>query len=135
MHYTQRVILGTVIIVSSFVLLWFASPARSGTANPSPTIGIVFVVLFAIGFIFAAAGLMGMKDDYPALLSGLVLYFIVGGLIAIVQYINGTGISSNSLVDWGDASFWIHWIRVAATWPLVLVQRADLFGYGLLDLT
>jgi hypothetical protein len=135
MHYAQRVILGLAIIFASFILLWFASPDRTGIADPSPVVGLVFVAIFAVGFIVGSMGLLGMKDDYPALLSGLVLYFIVGALVALLLYMAAGGIGPNALADWGDPNFWIHWIRVGATWPLVLVQRADLFGYAVLDLT
>jgi hypothetical protein len=132
-HYAQRIVLGLVVILASFVVLWFGSPDRMGFANPSPAFALAFVIVFAIGFILASMGVLGMKDDYPALLSGLVLYFIVGAMVAIVIYMGGTDIGSQSLVDWGDPSFWVHWIRVGGTWPLVLVQKADLFGWALLN--
>lgn len=129
-RYMQRVVLGLVIILASFVVLWFGSPDRIGNVETASTFGLAYVILFAIGFIVASMGLLGAADDYPALLSGLVLYFIVGAVIAIVIYFGqGAGFGATSLEDAGTSGFWFYWLRVAATWPLELVQRAGLFGY------
>jgi hypothetical protein len=131
MHYMQRIVLGLAIILASFVVLWFGSPDRLGAVETSSAYGLAYVIIFAIGFILAAMGLMGMEDDYPALLSGLVLYFIVGAVIAIVIYFGqNAGFGATSLEDAGTSGFWFYWLRVAATWPLELVQRAGLFGYA-----
>ena len=36
--------------------------------------------------------------------------------------------------DADDPTFWVYWIRVAATWPLEVVRRAGLMGYDSLIL-
>ena len=95
---------------------------------------LLFTLLFAIGFIVGAMGLMGSESDYPSLLSGLVLYCIVGALIAVYLYTNSTQVGRISLEDADDPTFWTYWMRVAATWPLEIVRRFDLLGYGSLQM-
>jgi len=128
MRYAQRLILGIALIVVSLIILWFGSPSRTGL-DPSPTLAVVFSVVFAIGFIVGAMGLMGMEKDYPALLSGLVLYFIVGGLIAVFTYVNSSRLGLNTLDEAGTTSFWVYWIRFAALWPLEVVRALGVLGY------
>lgn len=133
MRYMQRITLGIVLIVIGFVVLWLGSPDRTGdVGNVVPA--FVFVLLFAIGFIIAAMGLMGAESDYPSLLSGLVLYIIVGVLIAVFLYTSSTQVGRISLEDADDPTFWTYWLRVAVTWPLEIVRKFDLFGYGSLQM-
>lgn len=133
MRYVQRVGLGIVLIVISFVVLWLGSPDRTG-ADPNSASALLFVGLFAIGFIVGAMGLMGSESDYPSLLSGLVLYLIVGALIAVYLYTSSTQVGRISLQDADDPTFWTYWLRVAVTWPLEIVRKLDLWGWGSLIL-
>jgi len=129
MKFAERVILGLFIILVGVASLWYGSPARTGASEPIPAFAYTFVFLFAIGFIIGAMGLMGAEHDYPALLSGLVLYFVVGALVAVFMAVGGSTLDGYTLEDAGEPTFWIRWIRVAAIWPLELVRRAGVFGY------
>jgi hypothetical protein len=113
---------------SASVVLWYGSPARNPLAETDMLYPAVFVLLFAIGFIVGAMGLMGAEKDYPALLSGLVLYFIVGVLIAVIVYVRHEGIGGWTLRDADDPTFWIHTGQVVAGWPYELVRMAGIFG-------
>ncbi len=129
MRYFDRILIGLLLIMAAFLVLWYGSPYRTGNYDPSPAFGWGFLMLFAIGFIVGTMGLLGQADDYPALLSGLVLYLIVGGVIAVFIFAQGDRLSSWTLEDARYGAFWAHWFRVAATWPLELVQRATFLGY------
>lgn len=133
MRYMNRVLLGLILILTSLVVLWLGSPDRTGELFANPVFGYAFLVLFALGFIIGAMGLLGAEDDYPALLSGLVLYFIAGGLIAVFLYVSQRGVDRFTLDDAAQSGFWAHWVRVAAMWPLELVQQADVLGYGQME--
>jgi hypothetical protein len=133
MHFINRFLLGLFFILVSLLLLWLGSAARTGEPFASALFGYAFAVVFAVGFIVAAMGLLGAKDDYPALLSGLVLYFIVGGLIAVFLYVSQRGVDRFTLDDAARPGFWAHWTRSAALWPLELVQQADLLGYSQME--
>ena len=73
--------------------------------------------------------LMGAEHDYPALLSGFVLYFIVGALIAVFAYVGGHGVGPWTLEEANSSSFWAHWMKVAAFWPLRVVGMLGFMGY------
>ena len=128
MRFAQRFTLGFALIIVSLVILVFGSPERTG-ADPSPALAVAFCVVFAIGFIVAAMALMGAEKDYPAFLSGLVLYFIVGALIAVFTYVNSSRLGLNTLDDAGTGAFWVYWIRYAAMWPIEVVRSAGILGY------
>jgi len=127
-RYVQKIVLGLLLIAIAFICLWYGSPVRTGDALQPFVWG--FIGLFAVGFIFLSMGLMGAEDDYPALLSGFVLYFIVGALIAVILYIRGGDLSPVTLGDVDSADFWRHWLRVAATWPFELIARAGILGFA-----
>ena len=128
MRYLNRILIGLLLIASSIGVLYWGSPARSGMMDPHPKLSLLFVVLFALGFIFMAMGALGMKDDYPGFASGLVLYFMVGGLIAIVFATD----ESNTwrLEDASDPAFWAYWVQIAAQWPILVAKKFNLLGYG-----
>ena len=128
MRYLNRVLIGLIFIAASIGVLYLGSPERSGLLDPHPKLSLVFVLLFAIGFIFVAMGALGMKDDYPGFASGLVLYFMVGGLIAIVFATD----ESNTwrLEEAGDPGFWAYWFKIAAQWPVLLAKKFNILGYG-----
>jgi FtsH-binding integral membrane protein len=128
MRYVQRVTLGIVLIVISFVVLWVGSPDRTGP-DPNTAAALAFVGLFAVGFIIGAMGLMGAESDYPSLLSGLVLYLIVGALVAVYLYTSSTQLGRITLQDADNPTFWTYWIRVAVTWPLEIARHFDVFGW------
>jgi hypothetical protein len=124
----RRLLLGLVFFVLSFACLWLGSPAHTGgDANLALVWG--FNLLFALGFIITAMALMGAERDYPALVSGLVLYFIVGALVCVFLYVTETQVGGISLVDANTPGFWSHWLLVAATWPFELIARAGLLDY------
>lgn len=129
MRYFTRVLIGLLLILAAFVVLVYGSPYRTGNYEPSPVFGWGFLILFAIGFIIGAMGFLGSADEYPALLSGLVLYLIVGAVIAVFIFAQGDRLSSWTLEDARYPAFWAHWFKVAATWPLQLVQRSTFLGY------
>ena len=130
MNVLQRFILGLVFIAFAFMILWWGSPARTGQALPDMGFALAFVFIFAIGFILASMAVLGMENDYPGFLSGVVLYFMIGALASVVLYVSGTEVGRISLEDAASSNFWMYWVRVAATWPLELVRRADLWEYG-----
>ena len=133
MRVAQRLLFGLVLMLSSFFVLWWGSPVRTGAGQPELVYALAFVVLFALGFILGCMALLGMKDDYPGFLSGIVLYFMVGALISVVLYVSSTEVGSISLEDASHSGFWVHWIRVTATWPLEIVRRAEILDYHLLQ--
>lgn len=127
MRYMDRILIGVLLVIVSVVCLYMGSPQRTGDFNPNPALAYGFTLFFALGFIFMAMGLLGMEDDYPAFLSGFVLFFIVGGLIAVLLYVNGEG--QWLLEDADDPRFWQYWAKMAALWPLKLVEMAGFLGY------
>jgi hypothetical protein len=132
-RYQQKILLGLVLIGLAFASLWLGSPDRTQT-DPEPIYIWTFVLLFALGFALGTMGLMGAERDYPALLSGIVLYFIIGALVSVLLYTTGTQVGSISLVDADSGRFWAYWSRVAATWPYELLARAGVMGYTTFDL-
>lgn len=132
MSVAQRLLLGLALMLASFLILWWGSPLRTGAGRPELVYGLTFTVVFGLGFILAAMAALGMKNDYPGFLSGVVLYFMVGALLSVVLYAGGTEIGRISLEDAAHPEFWTSWVRVTATWPLELVRRAELFDYHLL---
>lgn len=133
MNVPQRLLLGLILIAASFALLWWGSPLRAGAGQPEPIFAIAYVVVFGLGFVVAAMAILGMKADYPGFLSGVVLYFMVGAMVSVVLYVTGTEVGRISLEDAAHAEFWTSWVRVAATWPLEFVRRAELWGYEMLQ--
>jgi hypothetical protein len=129
LRFGDRVLIGIVLILLSLVILWWGSPDRSGAFDSPDAFKYLFIGFFAVGFIIGAMGLMGSEEDYPALLSGLVLYFVVGGLVAVLVYVNSNGIGSWTIEDARFSGFWVTLMRLAATWPMVAVQRLGLLGY------
>jgi hypothetical protein len=129
---TDRILFGLVIILLSVIVLWYGSPARTGAGEAITATVWGFSILFALGFIITSMGLMGAETDYPAFVSGLVLYFIVGALVAVFLYVRMEGIGEWTLYDADTPGFWAHWVRVAATWPLELVRTSGLLGYDLM---
>jgi hypothetical protein len=127
MRYTNRILIGIILMFIAIGCLWWGSPTRNGSIQPVLTMMYAFVVFFALGFIFAAMGLLGMEDDYPGFLSAFVLYFIIGALIAVMLYVNGRG--QWSLAEAESPTFWAYWIRIMAMWPLELVKMMGWLGY------
>jgi putative effector of murein hydrolase LrgA (UPF0299 family) len=127
MRHTNRILIGIILMFISVGCLWWGSPVHTGSVRPIPGMMYAFVVLFALGFMFAAMGLLAMKDDYAALLSAFVLYFMIGGLIAVMMYVNGRG--QWSLAEAESPTFWAYWIRMMAMWPLELVKMMGWLGY------
>ena len=132
MHHTERILLGLLLIIIGLIALWYGSPARTGEAEPVPVLTWTFVMFFALGFIIGSMGLLGSEDDYPAFVSGLVLYFIVGALIAVFLYVRGYGIGEWTVYDADQPDFWVSWIKLATLWPLELVRASGLLGYDLM---
>jgi hypothetical protein len=132
MTYAQRFLFGLVLMLASFLILWWGSPLRTGAGRPELLYALAFNFVFALGFILAATAALGMKADYPGFLSGVVLYFMVGALVSVMLYVSGTQVGPISLEDAAHSEFWMQWVRVTALWPLELVQRAELMDYHLL---
>ena len=129
MRYMERMLIGVGLIILSFGLLYLGSPVRTGRLEANPGFVYGFCLLFALGFIIGSMGLLAAKDDYPGLLSGLVLYFIVGALIAVLLYVRKEG--DWTLDEAGDPGFWAFWLRRMALWPLELVRLGGLLGHRL----
>ncbi len=127
MRHVDRIMIGLLFMFASVFVLWYGSPARTGVADPLYSYG--FVLLFAVGFMIGSMGLMGASDDYPALLSGFVLYFMVGALIAVFMYVSGNGVGRWTLDDADSSAFWAHWMKFVAFWPLRVVGLLDFMGY------
>jgi hypothetical protein len=130
--YQQKVLIGVVMLGLAFGSLWYGSPARTGN-DPNIAYAWIFSLFVALGFIFLSMGLMGAERDYPALLSGLVLYFIVGALLAVFLYVNRSGVGGQTITDADQPAFWAYWIKVMALWPYELVSRAGILGYAPYD--
>ncbi len=126
MEYAQRILVGLVLILLGFGVLFWGSPDRTG-AIANPVYAYAFVLLFALGFIVLAMGLLALQG-YPGLLSSTVLYFIVGALVAVIRYVMYEG--TFSLGDAGDPTFWLLWLQRMAIWPLEIVRLTGLFGYA-----
>ena len=89
----------------------------------------IFSMLFAVGFAFGTMGLIGYDREYQALLSGLVLYFIIGALVAVFYYTSGTQVGAISITDADSFTFWTYWMRFLATWPFQIVVKTGFLGY------
>ena len=129
MRYLDRMLIGLGLIILAFGALYLGSPLRTGQADANPGFAYGFCLLFALGYIIGAMGLLGSKDDYPGLLSGLVLYFMVGALITGFLYVKKEG--HWTLAEADDPQFWIFWLRRMALWPLELIRMTGLLGYRL----
>ncbi len=127
MRYLDRLLIGIVFILISFGVLWFGSPFRTGTYQVEPMVVTAYVFLFALGFVFVSMGVLAMEDGYPAFLSGLVLYFMIGGLISIILYVNREG--GFTLTEAGDPLFWSYWIKRMVMWPMHVVEMTGMLGY------
>jgi hypothetical protein len=133
-RHLDRVLIGLLLIFLGVGVLYWGSPARLATTSPDPLYAYGFLVLFGLGFAIGSMGLLGAESDYPAFLSGFVLYFIVGGFIAVVQYVQGEGVGQWTLQDADSSGFWAYNLRLMATWPLQIVMRLRLMGWNYLDL-
>jgi hypothetical protein len=131
--FAQKIVIGLVLILAAFVVLWWGSPNRTG-AEAAPAVVWTFSLLFALGFIVGSMGLMGAEKDYPAFVSGLVLYFIVGALVSVFLYVSRNQIGMITITDADSADFWVYWLKVTALWPYHLLAQAGVLGYSLLDL-
>ena len=131
--YAQKIVVGLVLIAAAFAVLWWASPARTGNVPP-PAVVWTFSLLFALGFIIGSMGLLGAERGYPAFVSGLVLYFIVGALVSVFLYVSRNQIGMVTLTDADSADFWIYWLKVTALWPYQLLATSGALGYSLLDM-
>lgn len=127
MRYMERMLIGLGLIILSFGPLYLGSPLRTGEVEANPAFVYLFCLLFAVGFIIGAMGLLASKDDYPGLLSGLVLYFMVGALVAVLLYVKKEG--DWTLDEAGDPGFWAFWLRRMALWPLELIRMTGFLGY------
>lgn len=134
MSYQARAASGMILIAASLLALWWGSPDHMPTLETHPEYAYAFLGLFAVGFILFSMAALGTQGAYPALLSGFVLYFMVGGLLTVYVYVAGDGISGYSLGHVGGASFWRTAAKLAALWPLHLVQKAGLFGWDMVSL-
>jgi len=134
MSYQVRAVSGLILIAAAFAALWWGSPDHKPTLETYPQYAFLFVGLFAVGFILFAMAALGTQGAYPALLSGFVLYFIVGALLAVFVYLRGNGIGGYTLGEAGNPAFWRTALRFAAFWPLHLVQEAGLFGWDMVPL-
>jgi hypothetical protein len=130
MRHLDRILIGFLLVLVSGFVLWYGSPLRRPLAPPDTLYPAAFVTLFALGFIVAGVGLLGFESDYPAFLSTSVLYFLVGGLLAVVIFIRQEGVGLYTLDDANTAGFWTHWVRIAVMWPFELVRMADFLSYG-----
>jgi hypothetical protein len=129
MNYRDRALVGLLLLLASVGLLWFGSPDRIGLDATPPGVIIGFVGLFALGFIIFSMAILGTEDAYPAFLSGLVLYFLVGALFSVFSYFSGSNLVGYSLQDVGNRFFWIEFGRFTALWPLKLVQTLQILGW------
>lgn len=134
MSYQIRAATGLILIAASLTALWWGSPNRMPTIETHPEYAYAFLGLFAIGFILFSMAALGTQGAYPALLSGFVLYFMIGGLLSVYVYISGDGIAGYSLGQVGGSAFWRTAAKLAATWPLHLVQKIGLFGWDKIGL-
>ncbi len=132
MRPAERILLGLALIMLGLVVLWYGSPARTGAGEPIAAAAWAFSILFALGFIVGSMGLMGAESDYPAFVSGLVLYLIVGALVAVFLYVHSEGIGDWSLYDADTPGFWANWVKVAIAWPLELIKTAGVLGYDIM---
>ena len=129
MRYASRVLVGLMFIAAGILVLWYGSPDHTGIRDALPIYYYGFVGLFAVGFIIASMGLLGADENYPALLSGFVLYFMIGGLVVVFLYVGASGLAGYTLGSAGDPTFWRLVVGTATMWPWELVQRMGIFGY------
>jgi hypothetical protein len=134
MTYQARAVFGLLLIAISLIVLWWGSPDRTATIETYPQYAYAFLGLFAVGFILTSMAVLGTEGAYPALLSGFVLYFIVGALLTVFVYVKGDGLAGYGLGQVGSPTFWRTAGKLAALWPLHLVQEADLFGWEYVEL-
>lgn len=129
MSFQIRILTGLILIITSVALLWYGSPARLLQGDTRFAYG--FLMVFAIGFVLFSMGILGTQGAYPALLSGFVLYFIVGGLITVFIYLTGSGLTQYSLSEAGNPLFWREASRLAALWPIYIVQTLGIFQWDM----
>ncbi|MCB0217290.1 MAG: hypothetical protein H6648_01925 [Caldilineae bacterium] len=128
MQHAQRALVGILLILTSIAALYFGSPVRNATIEPNMALVYAFVVLFALGFVLLAMGLLAF-EGYPGLLSSFVLYGILGALAMVLRYVMFEG--TWSLADGGDPRFWWQLVGRALTWPIEIVRWTGIFGYRL----
>ena len=129
MSYRDRTLVGLILIFVSIFVLYWGSPARTGISAPEPIWPLGFVGIFALGFIFFSMGVLGHQDAYTALMSGFVLYLIVGAVITLTLYITNNGIHQYSLEDAANPAFWGEAMRLSILWPLSVVQLTNFLGW------
>lgn len=129
MSFQIRILSGIVLLLISVFVLWFGSPARM--LHGDRRFAFAFLLIFAIGFVLFSMGILGTEGTYPALLSGFVLYFIVGGLITVFIYLTGSGLAQYSLTEAGEPYFWRESARLSALWPLYIVQTLGIFQWDM----
>lgn len=129
MSFQTRAVSGLLLIAISLIVLWWGSPDRLPTIETHPRYALAFLGLFAVGFILFSMAALGTEGAYPALLSGFVLYFMVGALLGVYEYVAGDGIAGYALGQVGGAAFWRTAAKLAALWPFHLIQEIGLFGW------
>ena len=126
MEYLQRILVGLILMILGFAALYLGSPMQTGYGEPNMAYAYAYVLLFALGFMLLAMGLLALQG-YPGMLSSFVLYFIVGALVALIRYVMYEG--EFSLVDAGDPVFWMQMLKRMALWPLEIVRMSGIFEY------
>ncbi len=129
MGYRDRALVGLILIFASIFILYWGSPARTGISAPDKIWPLGFVGVFALGFTLFSMGILGHEDAYTALMSGFVLYLIVGAVITLTLYITNNGIHQYSLEDAANPAFWGEAIRLSILWPLSVVQLTNFLGW------
>lgn len=129
MSFQVRILTGLILLLTSVFALWYGSPAR--LLEGDTRFAYAFLLLFAIGFVLFSMGVMGTEGAYPALLSGFVLYFIVGGLITVFIYLTGSGLTQYTLSEAGNPLFWREAARLSALWPIYIVQTLGIFQWDM----
>lgn len=130
MSYRDRALVGLMLIFISIFILYYGSPMRTGVSMPDERWAYSFLGVFTLGFTLFTMGVLGHQDAYTAFVSGFVLYLLVGGVITLTLYVTQNGIHTYTLDDAGEAAFWFEFMRLTITWPLRLVQLANLMGWG-----
>lgn len=129
MSFQVRILTGLILLITSGAVLWYGSPAR--LLHGDARFAYAFLLLFAIGFMLFSMGILGTEGAYPALLSGFVLYFIVGGLITVFIYLTGSGLAQYTLSEAGNPLFWREAARLSALWPIYIVQTLGIFEWDM----
>ena len=124
-----RILTGILFILASVAALWYGSPSRQ--LHGDTRYLYAFLLIFALGFVLFSMGILGTEGAYPALLSGFVLYFIVGGMITVLIYVTGSGLAQYTLTEAGEPYFWREAARLSAMWPIYIVQTLKIFQWDM----